>query len=319
MASLMVFEMNGTDRRLTGDGGNTVKQLCPQGITNPSDSTFQIVQSANGAKYKVAAKIYGSGQTLDKIYIQLNRVSSPEGNITIGITLDDGGSPAVAWETSGTVSGTSLQTTLTWETIDVANYTLDKDTVYWVVVDATQIDNSGPTDAVYVGRADTATDKTGVWYFGYKEYVASWSSLDTNKALAFILEATDDSDYGLLAPDSQYGNDEDNFDSGVLGSLVQPQIKNDQITLYRTVLQIKPLDADWKATKDGDEEVYFISNTVDKLNENFMIIKILRKVMYMHFNFAAFPIYGRSVSNISHTRIFLIIDRYKNSIHTIDR
>jgi hypothetical protein len=271
-ASLNVFEMNGTNRNWTGDSGNTVKQLCPQGIILTSEHV--VYSLANLLDERIAVKIAGGGQTVSSIYVQLSSwLSSPtSGSIKVGIMDDSSGSPSGSYRESGNAMGsldaTNITTTETWFEVSLTTATtLTKDTTYWVIID---VDTDKPDVAIEGFYSDDGnaylTDgiygevHTNSWYTGYKASTdgGAWSALFTHGAFGVVLISSTpgDSAYGLWAPDGKYGTARNYFDQNAQSDF-RPLIKNDETTLYRTVFQIKPLDDAWKATKDAIDDAYF--------------------------------------------------------------
>ncbi len=260
-ATLRLFEMDGggTDRRMAPTG-NTVDSFRPMGMGYPVPLTENRAAQIIDDTVKRGQKFTGVSR-IEKLWFSISSVDGTGGDsLKISIQPDATGEP------SGTpVTGLSEEMLFSslstgWQEITFTGADLTKANFYWVVWE--HIGGGDTTDYIYqfmasrVGEQDTFP----LDYFPLEDsYVAgSWGNVSTVSCLCVVLWGKGDAGLSCLLRYQDNGAEI----TGTLPDGALPQIKNDEDTLYRCVVQIEAVDEVWKCTKDADNDCLVQAGTI---------------------------------------------------------
>ncbi|MHA2069290.1 MAG: hypothetical protein ACXABY_33435, partial [Candidatus Thorarchaeota archaeon] len=257
LATLRNLEMDGVgvDRRLTTDSGNTVDSDHWGGMCYPSNASDRSSHVLNDGTDEVAIKFSGF-RTLSKILIYVSAITSAGGtDLRARVVTDSAGDP------SGTLGHANLTNTVElsslsagWNEITFTEGSLTAATSYWLRFD---LENYSGSDTItfttaYGASLSSLDTIDNDWFKDYKEYTGSWSATDQGECLVVLMYGASNAGYYNIM---RYGTDGNMITGGATpGTGYYPPIKNDETTLYRTIVQIRPVDDVWKATKDLADE-----------------------------------------------------------------
>lgn len=259
-ATLRLFEMDGggTDRRMAPTG-NTVDSYRPMGSGYADPLTECRAAYFVDSSYARAIKFTGISR-VEKVFFGCSNVDGAGGDsLRVSIQADATGEPSGSplTDLSSTVLFSSLSFGTGWNEITFTGANLTKTNSYWVVLE--HMGGGDDSDYLAIWMASrTGEDFTLDYFPMIDSRNGGWGDSETDVLLQVVIWGKGDAGLSTLL---RYQDDGAEI-TAYLPDNALPQIKNDESTLYRCVVQIEAVDSQWRCSKDADNDCLIQAGTI---------------------------------------------------------